>query len=49
MSDNAFVLIIVLTLSLAFCGEPDIQDAVVHNLMNDCEPTVTAVDIIPTK
>ena len=33
MSDNSMVVILVLTLSLAFCGEPDLHDTVIQNLM----------------
>jgi hypothetical protein len=37
MSDNAAIVILVLTLSLAFCGEPDLHDALISNLYSTCE------------
>jgi len=35
MSDNAMVVILVLTLSLAFCGEPDLHDALIQNVLDE--------------
>ena len=33
MSDDKLLFIVILILSLAFCGEPDFMDAVIHKTM----------------